>query len=479
MTRAALTRVAVFGGGQVALLAATALARTLPRTRIVLVTTQVEGGALADLAHTSLPSLARLHRRIGIDEAGMLRRAAASHRLAIRYRNWRANGGDWTIGYGAAPDPVLSGGFATQWQGAAAAARETTPSGPAAALAQQERFAAPSDDLASPLADLDYALRFDPEGHTRRLRSLAGHLGIETLAGAPAAVERDADGLVTAYRLDDGRRVAADLFVDASGPAAALATLAGDAKVIDWSRQLPVDRIYRVETPPRLSPLDEVTARADGYVVESPGRDATRRLLCRASALGGDPRAEWDSGVAISRGRLAAAWTGTVVSIGDAAARFEPLGWCNLHLATCQIELLLELLPGRDIEPLERAEYNRRTGLIADRVRDFVALHHAAPGATAFAALRLERSATLARTIDEHERRGHHPYFEEESIPRDLWLEVLTQAGFAAGPNARAIAVDAHVRDDLRRRHADRVAAAVAAGSPYAAWLTRALETAG
>ena len=461
MTREPLRRIAVFGGGQVALLAATALARSLPRAAITLIETPVPAEALADAAHTSLPSLARLHRRLGLDEPGMLRRASATHRLATRYRGWRSDGADWMLGYGAAPDPALA------LRGTPSARRPPeAQANPAAALASAERFAAAADDPASPLANLDHALRFDPEAHVRRLRSLADHLRIERLSGTPAALERNG----AACRLADGRGIAADLMVDCTGPAATVMALTSVPARIDWSDDLPVTSLHVTEDAPHVSTLDEVTGLDDGYRITSPGRDRTRHIDCRFAGTPGDGVT---GGVTIAPGRMGEAWTGNVVAIGDAAATFEPLGWCNLHLATCQVELLLELLPARAIEEPERAEYNRRVALMADRVRDFVALHHAAPSRPAPP----RRSATLHRTIETFTRRAHLPFFEEESVPRDLWWQVLAGAGFPAGRNARVLSLEPEVVEMMIRLHEARVADALAAARPYPEWLMRELAS--
>lgn len=432
--RPPLQCVAVKGGGQVALLAAAALARALPGTRIVHLPTPVAPAALADRAHTTLPTLARLHARIGMDEAGMLRRAGASHRLATRYCGWLADGGDWLMGYGAAVDPALKGGFAARWAGMAVAApRHEEAAGPAVSLAAVERFAMPSDDPASPLADLDYAMRFEPAAYLRRLASLTAHLGVETGHSA-------------------GR---ADLVLDCAGP-----PLESPIGWIDWSKELPIRGLTFGQAEPRLSVVDSATALVDGYRLASPGRDTCRLITCSTG----------EGAIELRPGRLAQPWQGDVVAIGDAAAAFEPIGWCNLHLAICQIELLLELLPGRDIHPLERAEYNRRAGLMADRVRDFVAAHHS------LLRPELVRSPALTLTLREFQRRGRLPFFEEETIARDLWLQLLAGIGIKPGPSPRIAAMTPDAMAAAREAQIRRNRTALGASHAYPSWLSRTLE---
>ncbi|MBD8678604.1 tryptophan 7-halogenase [Sphingomonas sp. CFBP 13720] len=426
--RERLRSVAVLGAGQVALLAACAIARTLPGTSVRVLHAPVCDDALADQAHTTLPTLARLHERIGMDEPGMMARAAASHRLATRLIAPDLPAG-W-MAHGAAADPVPAWAIRSEGGGVA--------TGPAAALAQAGRYAPPSDDPASPLSDIDHALRWSPAAYRARLASLARHLGVTFGEGG--------DG--------DPATVDADLVIDAAGQRAV-------ADWIDWSRELPVDRVESATGRPDLSVVDTVELTSDRVRVTSPGRDATRIVtLSRGGA-----------GVAIANGRRQVAWDGRVVAIGDAAAMLPPLGWANLHLAVLAIELLVELLPGRAIDPLERAEWNRRFGRAADATCDFVAAHLA--GLPSTHPLAPAQSPLLALRIAEFVRRGRIPYVEEDAVPRDLWIQLLTATGITPGISARVAATDPTTRAAARSAHDRRIAQAVAMAEPYPAWLAR------
>ncbi|MCJ2187681.1 tryptophan 7-halogenase [Novosphingobium beihaiensis] len=465
--------VAVFGGGTVACLTTVALARALPRTRVTLVTPP--GGscnptALADLAHTTWPGLARLHERIGIAEDDILRRASGSHCLGLRYANWRTDGAEWIIGHGAA-----------------------SPSGPgiAAALARAGRFALPDGQPGSPLAGLDYTLRFDPRAYRAGLRSIANRLGTTMAEGRPAAASHNETGAITQVILDTGAQIAADLFIDATGPGAGLIALAGQPQWIDWQDHLPVNRLLPAKdlARPGLSMLDRFEACREGWLWTSPGRDGTRTGLAynasltsdaeAADALLGHTGASPGEVIAITPGRLEKAFTGNVIALGDAAAQFEPIGWCNLHLAVRAIELLLEILPGLPIDTLEQYEFNRRWALLADRTRDFLAAHYTARPAFAApfwqAAARLKHSPELILTLREFARRSRLPVFEEESLSRDAWLQLLAGNGTPAGMAPRKLAMGHAAREKERADEDRRVAAALHAAAPYPNWLANRL----
>ena len=466
-----IAAVAVVGGGQLALLAATALARALPHCIITQIPAPVDPAALADTAHTTLPTLARLHRRIGLTERMLLDRADSSHRLATRYEGWRGDGTAFCVGYGAAADPALF--------------RASAPGGDFAvstAFACAGLFALPDDEATSPLSDLDYALRFDPAAHFAALTALARHLKIEIARGAVADVLRHADGTVLEITTTADERITADVFIDCSGPSRRLrSTVKG---WIDWSDHVPIDRlVYPARAAqPVIAPIDSAAAFDGGYSLESPGRDATHRIVAWSSRVLAPAAAARVAAarlgdaagpvIALRSGRLTEPWADNVVAFGDAAAAFDPIGWTNLHLAVVQIETFLDLLPRRADAACERTEFNRRTGLAADRVADYVAAHSVLrPWAAVFSA-----SPTLARTVASFTRRGRLPAFEEESIARDLWGQLLTGTTSGVGPAAYA---EGLAPDERAARIGDihhRIAAAQKMGEPYPEALRRLLR---
>jgi tryptophan halogenase len=472
--RQPLRRVVIAGDGPVGLCAAIALRRALPRTAVVLVPAALDDAALADCAGTTLPSSAAFHHRHGIDEAGLVQRAGASHRLAVQFTGWCGPETDSLLAYGAATPDGL---------GSAA--------GPAVAgaLALLGRFSHPADDQASPLSDLDYALRFSAAAYRRHLATLASHLGVNTCEAGLAAAVPGADGTIAHLKMADGDELTADLYVDCTGPRARLASALPGHRRESWAGQLPCDRLLIAAPPqsPRLTPLDRLAATPLGWRSAVHGRDGTAvSFACNAAigsaeaiaaAAGFEPR----TAIAINPGRLSRIWHGNVVSFGDAAAQFEPLQWTNLALAHAQILLFLELLPGRIINPLEQAEFNRRAGLMADRLRDFIALHyrapHAATGPFWKSAARLNQSDELRLTVAEYTRRGRVPFIEEDPLPRDTWISALGAVGIEPGMPARWLATPAAERSRLAEAHRQRVAAAVSHAPAYPKWLSTYLET--
>jgi tryptophan halogenase len=168
--------------------------------------------------------------------------------------------------------------------------------------------------------------------------------------------------------------------------------------------------------------------------------------------------------IAIRTGRRGTPWVHNVLAIGDAAVALDPLEGLNLHLAHSAILRALELLPGRDCHPVDLAKYNRRTGWETTRVRDFLALHYLRSGRRQghfWTALegRLPPE-TLAFTLEQWDRRGRLPFFEEESFDRDSWTSVLFGLGIMPrdiDPVADGVSLEQAV--PAIARHAERLAA--------------------
>lgn len=481
VAREPLRRIVVAGAGQLGVLAAIGLKRAVPGAEVVVLGLPRDPGALADRAVTALPFTNRLHDRLGIAEDDIVSRAQGSHRLVTRYFNWAGRGQSGAVTYGSDAEPALRSRFAMEWGGGPRNAAGPVFTGSLAeVLADAGRFAVPPSgrdfDETTPLADIDYALRWDPEAYRAILVSTAQRLGVVHVAGDLLGVERNADGGLAAVAIEELGLLSADLFIDCSGSGARLLAAMEGYRNMDWQDSLPLRQLLFAHRQPGMIALeDRFTLLTEGWIGELAGRDGLRTTMGVASgvpeqsvlqALGAPP----EEGLRIVPGRAAMPWIANVVALGDATARFEPIGYFNLDLAHRQLDLLLEMLPGMTINPFERNEYNRRSGLMMDAVRDALAAHYAAPlASTVFRPMPAE--GALARQLDQFTRRGRMPFGEESPL-----LSAELQALFAAlghprgqGPQQRA----AHGSDSAAalRAFTARAQAALAYAPPYADWI--------
>lgn len=477
--REPLQRVVVAGAGQVGVLAAIGLKRALPAAEVIVLGLPADPGALADRAATALPFTNRLHDRLGIDEEDIFARAQGSHRLVTRYLGWGGAGQAGAMPYGADTDPALRTRFAIEWGGGPRNAAGVTPPGSLAeVLADAGRFAVPPEGTPTPLAEVDYALRWQPQGYHTLLVEAARRLGVVHLAGEIAAIELDGAGGIAALNIAGAGRLPADLFLDCSGPAATLLAALPEFALEDWSVELPLRRLILARPQSGMLVLeDRVSLLSEGWLSELAGRDALQVTLGVAPevaedaalrALGGAPLA----GFQLEPGRARAPWLGNVIALGDAAARFEPLAHLNLDLAHRQLDLLLELLPSRVIEPLERAEYNRRSCLMMDAVRDTLAAHYAAPAAQRVFGLPI-LSTQLATALDQFVRRGRLPFREEAPLLGQEFQALLTALGYLGGRSPQAQAAGDGEGETAARTFRQRAETALAFAPLYDAWMRR------
>jgi tryptophan 7-halogenase len=442
MSRAPIRSVAILGGGITGLSAAAAFARALPGVVVTVIETPPDSAALADRLPGGTSAIHRFHAAIGLDEAMLVRSGAALPRLGLRFEGW--GGEPWVHVHGEHGLPLGKIPFAALWARARREGRAEAYHRYAAAgvLAEAGRFVHPQPSQ-GPLATFDYALRLDPDAYRTVLARLCAALGVAIVPGALGTVERD-PAAITALRLADGRRIEADLYIDASGPAA---PLLADRAFEDWRGQLPFDRIA-IETHPAeaLDPCDTLTADATGWRWRAP---LAGRVL--AGSVG--------SGYVVLRpGRLATPWQGNALAIGDAAVALDPLHGLPLHLAQSSIARALDLLPDRGFSGVETAEYNRRAREEADCARDFAALHY--------------HRWTGRGVPPGFARRGHFVSADEDSLPRDYWLAALL--GLGVLPHALdpvAAAIDPDTAAAWIARIGDRLARLPAEVPDYAAYL--------
>lgn len=474
-------KVVVAGDGQLGALAAIALRKALPETDVLVIGTPPDPAAMADRSPTALPFTNRLHDRLGIDEDRLVREAGASHRLVVRYLGWGGAGHEGVAPYGATIDPRLMTGFARAWGGGPRnASTEAPPGSLAEVLAAEGRFQPPSGEASSPLADLDYALRWNVPAYRDLLVREAQRLGVGYVRGAVGAMRPDGDGGIAAVAIEGVGIFEADLFVDCTGPGAALLSQLDAAVREDWSGSLPIRALlYGQPGEARLGLEDRIAVSPVGWLAELAGRDGRQVLLAMTEQTTQDQAyaalpAEPGNAVPLDPGCARTPWIGNVVALGDAAAHFEPLAWLNLDLAHRQLALLLELLPGRVPDPRERAEFNRRAGLMAGRVRDLLGAHYAAPGAAHLGSL--ARSPELELELDQYHRRGRLPFFEEAPLVVQEISALFHGLGHPAGEAVLTQAADPREGDAARAAFAAKTQAALAAMPPYGAWMRQMLH---
>jgi tryptophan halogenase len=229
-----------------------------------------------------------------------------------------------------------------------------------AIAARRGVFAHPVDKGPKHLTRAEYGYQINPYSYGASFAAAARALRVETVTADISHVECS-EGTISALHLSDGRVIAADLFVDCTGPDARLLSRLGV--------EAPVGRRLRAAMSQRHTekigpPCRSVIARDFGWQSETSLKTSVARLTVYApeteseaiAAHGESPQHAGE----ITLGRRASVWMGNCVAIGHAAAVLEPLSHAPMLLLERDIDRLLTLVPFSREMSVERREYNRQ-----------------------------------------------------------------------------------------------------------------------
>ena len=227
------------------------------------------------------------------------------------------------------------------------------------------------------------------------LEAVAREVDVQFIDGLVSGVERRTEGEgVAAVYLEDGRKLAADFFVDASGFRSELLGKALEEPFLPFKAALFCDRAVvggweRGADEPVL-PYTTVETMDAGWAWQIEHEAFVNRGYvfsgdhlsdddARAEFLRKNPKANPDGRVVKFRtGRYQRLWVDNVAAIGNAAGFVEPLEATALMMVTSQCSLLLDMLQlnGTRHTPSMRTIYNRYMADSWDEIRDFLAVHY-------------------------------------------------------------------------------------------------------
>lgn len=431
----------IAGGGAAGWMFALAAARALAPLGAQI--SVVDHGADESLgAHTlalsTLPGVQDHHHALGIDNITALRAGRGSFKLGEGFTGW-SSGGTAILPYGDTGADIGPVRFHQQLMRLGARVRDLDLAAfsLAGSAARLGRFAPPSPDPASFLSTLDFGLHLETAGYAGHLRDAALNAGAKSVGGRVVSADRSADGRLSAAALDDGRRISADLFIDATGERAAL--ISGVLGVAWESWAVPgLDRIASAFADDSASPapLTRNEAISAGWQRSMPLFRATATQLIFSSGDMDDARAIKRLGgnahvSAFNPGRRETPWSANCLAVGAAACIPDPLASAEHHLAASAALRFLKLVPHGDGGMVEAREYSRVFAAETGSARDFAALAYIAQtreDAPWKAARTLEPSAELARYRALFTARGRIPRSEDGLYDEAQWAAAFIAA---------------------------------------------------
>lgn len=372
MTFARARSVAVVGSGTAGLFAALALKRARPELRVAIVASKaipVIGVGEA----TTPPIVAFLHGFLGIDPAALFAAVRPTWKLGIRFE-WGKGAFHYAFGGGDLGAAEVHDGHIRDYSLVSRLMTEGR------GLVQRT-----VDGLRSHLATHRFAYHLDNAPFVAFLERVAAERGIEATEGTVVGAQRDDLGGVESLRLADGRVLAFDAWVDASGFRSQLLGETLGAPFDSYASSLLCDTAVVGNAPATApAPFTRATTMQAGWCWTIPMREEDHLGYVFASSFLSPEAAELElrtrfpiAGptrvVRFRSGRRADAIRGNVAAIGNAYGFVEPLESTALHMAIATALRLAALATGASTDA---SAVSRELGEQWDYLRGFLAVHY-------------------------------------------------------------------------------------------------------
>lgn len=443
----AIRDVVIIGGGTAGWMAAAALAHRLGPTGISIQLVESAEIGTVGVGEATLPQIRYFNRSLGIDEAEMMRRTAATIKLGIEFCDWGKQGDCYIHPFGAYGESLGSADFHHYW----VKQYQTGNAAPFGSYcypivaAWHDRFALPDEESESGLTAFSYAFQFDASLYGAFLADFARKRGVRRIEGKVVSVQSNGEnGFIESVTLESGQRISGDLFIDCSGFRGLLIEQQLETGYEDWSEWLPCNRAFAVpcaiDGP--IGPYTRATAREGGWQWRIPlqhrigngyvycdryigDQDAVDQLMnnLEGAALA-DPKQLF-----FKTGKRRLLWNKNCVAIGLSGGFLEPLESTSIDLIQSGITNLLTLWPEKCCAASDVDEYNRLMDSEFARIRDFLMLHYVATqrdDAPLWRDMRnMEWPDSLACKIEAFRRRGIVPAYESGLFQPPSWLSVF------------------------------------------------------
>ncbi|MES2327401.1 MAG: tryptophan 7-halogenase [Pseudomonadota bacterium] len=428
-------------------LASAAVQRALGPTGVKVRAVELDSQLAQVDAYAALPSLALLHRILGLEERLVLDVGNGVPMVGQRFSNWAKGATPFLLAYDDEPPPGGDLPFVQYWtKGAMEGLRvgfDHFSLGSACARLNNVPVPGPGP---APLS-ASYGYHLDATSYSQLVKQLAVRLGVEPVSVGVSNIDVSGES-ITGLDLADGSRVSADLYIDASGREALLISRLDDAKFESWGDWLPCDRLLALSGPRlgRLPAFSQISAFQAGWVGLLPLKDRTAVIAAYDSTSITAPEVVELVGVVagmpitgdavvseLRPGIQRSPWIGNCVAIGEAAIALEPLDAVQLQLTHGCISHLITLFPATAAEFPEAAAYNEAIRSFGSNLRDFQAAHYALN--RRFDEPMWDRvrerqlPSSLRRKVDIFGARALMAMNDDESFHEQLWAALLLGCG--------------------------------------------------
>lgn len=443
----AVRRIVVVGRDCPMWLSACVLRQALAATGVTVTALELPSRLTPASLHSTLPAIEALHSKLGIEEALLLSLTGGTFNLGW---NIVTEGGEpFFLGHGSYGAPIEGSSFFSFWLkarkfGLKAKLEDFSPT---AMAARHGRFLIPDQDTEL-FGRTDYGYQLPAIAYAALLKSKAAALGVTIHQATGFEVRRDAaSGLVEAVLpIGGGDPIAGDLFIDATGSSELAADGGGGDGIDDWSGYFPTRRMLRAlaEPLPSTPAYGELrlesgswtalnAVQKSSHVAYASSRDCSDDELV-ASAQAARPGLSNLSFEPVAQAIRQQPWSGNCIAIGASACALDPILDLDLHSVQVGLVYLLGLFPAGAEFAAERAEYNRITRSVFERLRDFQSVLYLESGQAS------DAPATVRHKLDVFRARGLIATMEDETFAPDQWQALLS--GLGVTPESWPPAID-------------------------------------
>ena len=446
-----LKKIVIVGGGTAGWMSAAILSRYLGPSGTSITLIESEAIETIGVGEATIPYIQNFIEMLDIDEAQFLQETKATYKLGIEFVDWGQIGDRYIHPFGEYGVPLGQLPFYHFWS----RMRSTGDTNPLESYslnivaARAGKFIRPVEDQTSLASRISYAYHFDATLFGAFLRRYAEGLGAQRIeAKVVDATLEPETGHIFSVKLEDGRSVEGDFFIDCTGLRGLLIEKTLGVPFKDWSEFLPMDSAVAVQTeviePPK--PYTIATAReagwtwriplqnrvGNGHVFSSKFTDESTATDLLLKVLDAEPITE-PRLIKFSTGRRESFWKGNCLALGLSSGFLEPLESTSIHLIQEGLVRFVALMPDTSFNPANAIEYNRVMGMTYDRIRDFILLHYVATRRDDTEFWRyvqnLELSDILQHRITLLNKAGHYVDYEYDLFKLDSWLAVMEGQG--------------------------------------------------
>lgn len=441
-----ISNVVIVGGGTAGWMTAASLSHAFAHLPISFTLIESSEIGTVGVGEATIPTIREFYQALGISDIEIMRATNATCKLGIEFKDWHTVGTSFFHPFALYGQAVRDVPFHHYWMKLRQAGytADISEFSLGVMLAKNEKFTFPSENPPSSMSVFDWALHFDASLFASFLRDFSIKNGVKRIDDKVINVNlRANDGFIESVSLEKNQNIEADLFIDCSGFQGLLIEDALKTGYEDWSQWLLCDRAVAAQSEVLENPLPYTISTAESagwrwkiplqhragnghvyssnHISDDQAIDALRKNI--NGNLLNDPRV-----IKFTPGRRNKVWNKNCIAVGLSSGFLEPLESTSIALIELAIDKIKLFFPDKSFNEDVIQEFNDRTRIEYERVRDFVIFHYKATARTDSEFWNYCRNMPVPAELDYKNRlfkaRGHLIKYPYEIFQQPSWIAI-------------------------------------------------------